>query len=187
MAIGFAGDVAAESSDGVLDAALLPRRAGIAEPGIEPELAFDLWVAGEFRAVIEGNGSSCARRDRAQHPHERGGDGIGLEAVLTHRDGEPRRAFVCDDHRMSGLGEEHGVCLPMPGFLAGGDMRRPIVDRGAGSARPSAFGAPAPLVLGARQIMPPPPVVGALELGMDEAVDRLVADDPVAGLAGEAA
>ena len=35
--------------------------------------------------------------------------------------------------------------------------------------------------------MTPAPVVGALELGMDEAVDRLVADDRVAGLAGKAA
>jgi hypothetical protein len=42
---------------------------------------------------------------------------------------------------------------------------------------PSALFTPPALELAARQVAPPGDVVGALHLGMDEAVDGLVADD----------
>lgn len=144
-------------------------------------------VAGKLCPVIEGDGAAQRVGHGAEHPDERAGDGIGLEAVLAQGDGQARSALVGDDDGVAGLREEHGIGLPMPGFAAGSDMGRPLVDRGARAARPAAFGAPAALVFGARQVMTPAPVVGALELGMDEAVDRLVADDRVAGLAGKAA
>jgi len=44
-------------------------------------------------------------------------------------------------------------------------------------AWPAALGSPAALVLGARQVEAPSPVIGAFELGVDEAVDCLVTDD----------
>src|SRR5512140_3773513 len=69
---------------------------------------------------------------------------------------------------------------------ASGDVRRAGVDRRSllVPARPrSAFGAPAALVFGAGQIVAPAAVVGPFELGIDEAIDRLVADDAVPCLA----
>ena len=42
-----------------------------------------------------------------------------------------------------------------------------------------------PLEPGAWEVVPPPSVVSAARLGMNEAIDRLVADDLVAGLAGK--
>ena len=50
------------------------------------------------------------------------------------------------------------------------------------TSRPSALGAPSPFDFGARQVEPPFGVVGAFELGIDEAVDGLVADDLAAFL-----
>src|SRR3546814_12486014 len=51
---------------------------------------------------------------------------------------------------------------------------------------PSALGAPSALILGAWEIEAPAPVVAALQLGMDEAVDGLMADDLVSNIAREA-
>src|SRR3546814_21185052 len=73
-------------------------------------------------------------------------------------------------------------------LLAGGNAVGAVVDRGTiGVARPAALGTPSPLVFGAREVEAPAPVVGAFELGIDEAVDALVADDLMASFAGEAA
>src|SRR4030095_4484062 len=58
-------------------------------------------------------------------------------------------------------------------------------DKGGGTAALAATQAtPA---LAARQIVPPAVILGAGDLGIDEAVDALVADDLAAGCAGEAA
>src|SRR3546814_3292555 len=51
---------------------------------------------------------------------------------------------------------------------------------------PSALGAPSALILGAWEIEAPAPVVAALQLGMDDAVDGLMADDLVSNIAPEA-
>src|SRR3546814_16117928 len=51
---------------------------------------------------------------------------------------------------------------------------------------PSALGAPSALILGAWEIEAPAPVVAALQLGMDEAVDGLMADDLVSNIARDA-
>src|SRR3546814_8386626 len=73
-------------------------------------------------------------------------------------------------------------------LLAGGNAGGAVVDRGTiGVARLAALGTPSPLVFGAREVEAPAPVVGAFELGIDEAVDALVADDLMARFAGEAA
>src|SRR3546814_8832065 len=73
-------------------------------------------------------------------------------------------------------------------LLAGGNAVGAVVDRGTiGGARPAALVSPSPLVFGAREVEAPAPVVGAFELGIDEAVDALVADDLMARFAGEAA
>src|SRR3546814_9348507 len=69
----------------------------------------------------------------------------------------------------------------------GGDDRGPVMDRSfARLPGPSALGAPSALILGAWEIEAPAPVVAALQLGMDEAVDGLMADDLVSNIAREA-
>jgi len=54
--IGFTGEVAAEASDGVFDAAFLPRFVGVAEEGGEAEALGELEMLGELGSVIEGKG-----------------------------------------------------------------------------------------------------------------------------------
>ena len=46
----FPGQAAAQSSDGIFDAAFLPWRADIAEEGLDADLAGELMVQGELRA-----------------------------------------------------------------------------------------------------------------------------------------
>jgi hypothetical protein len=59
--VGLARDEAAHAADGVLDAALLPRRIWIAEEGFDPE-AVESAVACELGAIVEGNGLAQALR-----------------------------------------------------------------------------------------------------------------------------
>jgi len=56
----------------------LPGCMGIAEEGIDAELAGDALVSGELGAVVEGDGTSQRRRQGLEHADQRGGDGIGL-------------------------------------------------------------------------------------------------------------
>jgi hypothetical protein len=89
--------------------------------------------------------------------------------------------------RLAGGREEHDVGFPMTGLSATLDAVGSRVDRGTvGIAGPAALGPPAALVFGAREVEAPAAVVGALELGIDEAVDGLMADDPMALLMGQA-
>src|SRR3546814_11181142 len=95
---------------------------------------------------------------------------------------------MCEEDRLSGGGEEHGIGLPMACLLAGGNAVGAVVDRGTtGVARTAALGTPSPLVFGAREVAAPAPVVGAFELGLADAVDALVSDDLMARFPGVAA
>ncbi|MET4443388.1 hypothetical protein ABIB75_001658, partial [Bradyrhizobium sp. GM2.2] len=59
--VGLSGDEAAQAADGVLDAALLPRRVRVAEEGLHQE-ALQGKVGGELGAVVEGDGTAqCLR------------------------------------------------------------------------------------------------------------------------------
>jgi hypothetical protein len=77
----------------------------------------------------------------------------------------------------------------MAWHLAGGHIGRafrqgnPAFDEADGAAALAA--AAAALALGSRQIMPPAIVLVTRHLGIDEAVDALVADHLAAGLAGK--
>jgi hypothetical protein len=53
--VGFAREVSAQSSDGVFDAALLPRGARVAEEGLDAELVGDALMAGELGSIVEGD------------------------------------------------------------------------------------------------------------------------------------
>ena len=59
--VGLARQGAAQATDGVLDATLLPRRAGIAEEGLEAE-GMELVMLGELGAVVESNGLTPQQR-----------------------------------------------------------------------------------------------------------------------------
>src|SRR3546814_8827862 len=118
---GFSGEVSTEATDGVFDAAFLPWGVRIAEEGLDSELPFDAVMAGKFGAIVEGDRPSQRRGHWLEQLDDGVGDGIGLEAVLGHGDGEPRVAFMCEEDRLSGGGEEHGIGLPMACLLAGGN------------------------------------------------------------------
>jgi hypothetical protein len=96
---------------------------------------------------------------------------------------------VGDEDGLAGFREEHGVGLPMAGGGAVAGFGGTVVDGlSLGEARGSAaFVAPAALEPSAQQVESPAAVAGAFELGVDEAVDGLVADNPAAGVEGEAA
>lgn len=124
----FARQVSAESADGVLDTALLPWGARIAEVGVEAELTGDALVPVELGTVVEGDRSAQFGGHGGEHPDKGSGDGIGFQAVLLHGDGEPGVSFVCDENGLSGGREEHGIGFPMAWLLSGGDAVGAIVD-----------------------------------------------------------
>ena len=78
--VGLARQGAAQATDGVLDATLLPRRAGIAEEGLEAE-GMELVMLGELGAVVESNGLTPLRRERA----ENGRHGVGNRVSFFSR------------------------------------------------------------------------------------------------------
>src|SRR3546814_5478255 len=124
-------------------------------------------MAGKFGSMVEGDRPSQRRGHWLEQLDEGVGDGIGLEAVLGHGDGEPRVAFMCEEDRLSGGGEEHGIGLPMACLLAGGNAVGAVVDRGTiGVARPAALGTPSPLVFGARWVEEPAPGLGVCAVGV---------------------
>src|SRR5262249_50869013 len=100
-------------------------------------------------------------------------------------------AFMDGEHRLAIFGEQHQVGFPVAGGLAIGGVGRPFghgntaFDEACGASATSA--AEASLALPARQIATPAVVLLAGDLGVDEAVDALVADHPAAGFAGEPA
>src|SRR3546814_2504865 len=101
-------------------AAFLPWGVRIAEEGLDSELPFDAVMAGKFGAIVEGDRASQRRGHLLEQLADGVGDGIGLEAVLGHGDGEQRGAFMCEEDRRSGGGDEHGIGLPMACLLSGG-------------------------------------------------------------------
>ncbi|EXS68217.1 hypothetical protein BF95_17015 [Sphingobium sp. Ant17] len=70
------------------DAAFLPRCAGIAEVGVEAELASNELVAAELSSVVEGDRLSQIGGHGAEHPDKGSCHRIGFQAVLLHGDGE---------------------------------------------------------------------------------------------------
>ena len=100
-------------------------------------------------------------------------------------------ALVEGEDGLAGGAEEHAVGLPVAGGLAIRGGAGPVgegaavSDQGgraaAGAAAPAAGGR------GLGEVVAPGEVVGAGEWRIDEAVDGLVGDDALAGLAGQAA
>ncbi len=177
--VGLAGDEATHSSDGVLDAALLPGCVRIAEEGLDRE-TMQRQMTGELGAVVEGDGLAQLLWQVGEDAYEMTGDAARNLAGDANAEQQARRALMHGQHGLAVLREHHQVGLPMSGHAAVGHLERPICqgntafDEACGAA--ALLAAAAPLALGARQVAPPVEVRGAAELCIDEAVDGLVGD-----------
>ena len=179
--VGLAGQPAAQASDGVFDAALLPGGMGVTEERLDAE-GMELVMAGEFGAVVEGDGLAPGGGQRAQQPGEGGGDRGRRFAWRPVGEQQAGVAFMHGQHGLARGAEEHQIGFPMARDLAVGGRGGPFlqgtpeVDEGSSAA--AAAPAPAPFPLGAGEIVAPGPIrLGARGLGVDEAVDRLMGDD----------
>lgn len=186
----LSGQETAHSADGVLDGALLPWAMGIAKEGFEIEGAQPEMV-GELGSVVEGDGLAQGRR---QGCHD-GFDGVGDEGSgfigWPLADEQAGRSLEQGEDVLVIGGELHEVGLPMSEDLAEFCLLGSFVNGNTALNEACATAAlvPAPAApgLGAGQVMAPGEVVVAGDLGLDEAVDGLVADDLSAGLAGQSA
>src|SRR6185369_1907221 len=178
--VGSARQGSAQSTDGVFDGALLPGAMGVAEEGPDAELVGEDVMLSELGAVVEGDGLAQPPIESLEPGNELISGGMGSFARLLGKQQEAGLAFVRHQDDLAGCSEEHEVGFPMavgPALLDGigaqgnGDA---VFDEAGGGAAP--LGAPTALVLGSRQVVAPSPVVGAADLGVDEAVDGLVAD-----------
>jgi len=188
--VGLARDEAAHTTDGIFDATLLPGGVGIAEESLDGE-AVKHTMTGELGAIVEGHGLAQPRGQAFEERVQMRGDAIGGFVGRPGGEQDAGLALMDGEHGLAVLGEQHEVGFPMPGAVAVGGRHRSFgygntaFDQGCGTAALAA--AETALALAAREIMPPAVVFGAGDLGIDEAVDALVTDHLVAGLAGEPA
>jgi len=188
--VGLAGDEASHSADGVFDAAFLPRGVGVTEEGLQIE-AVQVRMAGEFGAVVEGYGSAQPLGEGLEQLLDQAGDeGCGF-VVRPGGEQDARGAFVHGKDGLAVFCEHHEVGFPVPWRLPiagfGGSLRDGDTAFDEGRRAAAAGASPSAFAFGAREIEPPAIVLGAGDLGVDEAVDGLVADDRSAGLALETA
>src|SRR5579883_2346996 len=188
--VGLAGHEAPHPADGVFDAALLPGGVRIAEEGLDGE-AVQGQMTGELGAVVEGHGLPQALWQGSEQAGEMAGDANGNLAGETDAKQDTRGALVHGQDRLAVFGEHHEVGLPVARDAAIVDMEGPFCqrntafDEACGAA--ASLATDAALALAARQVAPPSEVIGAPDLGIDEAVDGLVGDHFAAALAGEPA
>jgi hypothetical protein len=186
--IGLSRNEASQAADGVLDAAFLPGRVRVAEEGLDRE-PVQPSMPGELGAVVEGDRAAQAGRQRGEDRAEVARDTGGLLVRWPHRDQQARLPLVHGEHGVAVASEQHEVGFPVARGLAVGSVGRafgdwnPAVNEACGATAPAA--AEPPPALAARQVVPPAIVLRAGDLGIDEAVDALVADDLAAGLAGQ--
>ena len=91
--VGRAGDEAAQAAEGVLDAAFLPGRVGVAEEGLHQE-ALQGKVSGELGAVVERDGAAQRLWYGFEQAHEMAGDAGGEFALDGDREQQARGALV---------------------------------------------------------------------------------------------
>ena len=121
--VGFAGHEAAHSSDGVFDTALLPGRVGIAEEGADRQ-AVQLMMAGEFGAVVEGDGLTQLLGQSAEQIEEMTGNAVSGLAGQPDRQQEAGLALVHGQDGLTVFGEHHQVGFPMAAGLSIGGRNR---------------------------------------------------------------
>jgi len=114
--IGFARNEAAHAADGVFDPALLPRRVGIAEEGLDGE-TMKRAMACELGSVVEGYGSAQLSRQTGEEGKEMLGDRLGSLGGRPGGKEEAGLALMDGEDRLAVSGEQHEVGFPMPGVL----------------------------------------------------------------------
>jgi hypothetical protein len=186
--VGLAREEAAHSTDGVLDAALLPGGIGITEERLDGK-PMELLMARELGAVVEGDGLPQLWRQAGEEPEEMARDTSGGLVWWPGCEQQSGLPFVDGEDRLAVFGEQHEVGFPVSWGLAVGRRRRPFCHgntafyegRGAAAAATSE----AALALAAGQIEAPVVVLGTDDLGVDEAVDAFVADHRLARFASQ--
>jgi hypothetical protein len=167
---------AAHPSDGILDAAFLPGRVGVAEEGVDRQ-AVQRTMASKLGTVVEGNGLTLRWRHDAID--EIAGDAVGSLADQPP-DGQQKAglALMHGQDRLTVFCEHHQIGFPMTSGFAIGSLDRPLC-RGNTAFnevwRASALSAAASsFALAAWQIPSPAIVFGTGDLGIDGAIDALV-------------
>ena len=101
--VGASRQLAGQTTKGVFDAALLPRRVRVAEPGLDAEPSAQQIVFTELRSVIERHGLTHTRGHRFHHGAEIIGDRLRRSRLLPHPQSAPRSAFLRHQQELSGL------------------------------------------------------------------------------------
>ena len=123
--IGFSGDEATQATDGVFDAALLPRGVRITEEGLDG-VVVELVMASELGAIVEGDGLSERRRQGGEESEKMLGDGIGFFAGRSRCDDQPAVAIVNGENGLAVFGKENEVGFPMSRGLSIGSRTRAL-------------------------------------------------------------
>ncbi len=141
-------------------------------------------VSGELRAVVERDGAPERLRQRAEQLRDEVGDRTGGLSLRHGGEQQSRGTLVHGEDRLPVFREQHEVGFPVAGRGAVSGLCGALADRDTaghqqrGTATPAA--APAPFALSPRQVVAPAVILVAGDLGVDEAVDALDADDAAA-------
>src|SRR5271166_81411 len=187
--VGVSGQEAAQTANRVFDAALLPWRVRVAEPGLDAKPPAQEIVLAELRSVIEGDGLAPARGQRFHQGAEIVGDRLRRPRLLPHQQGAPRSAFLHHQQELSRFAETHEVGFPIARARSGLHHRRTIMDGNPvqyGRRRPSAIGQ----TLSATVLLARQPAMQRFVEGptapINVTVDRFVADAVAARRLGHA-
>ena len=187
--VGVSGQQAAQTTNRVFDAALLPRRVRVAEPGLDAKPPAQEIVFAELRSVIEGHGLAHARGHRFHQGAEIVGDRLRRSHLLPHQQGAPRSAFLHHQQELSRFAKAHEVGLPIARARSALHHSRTIMNGNPlqyGRRRPSAVGQ----TLSATVLLARQPAMQRFVEGptapINVTVDRLVADAVAARSLGHA-
>ena len=154
----------------VLHSPFLPRRPHVAEERLRP-YRVQLVMPRELRPVVERHAPPHLQRQSPQRSHHRLRDRLRPLALRPQHERQARRALARNQQRLLPNAEQHRVRLPVAELDPVGDLRGPLRQRAAltdehGGTAPLA-GAPAPLRLRLRQVMPPAVVLLPLHLAVE--------------------
>jgi hypothetical protein len=148
-------------------------------------------MAGELAAVVEGDGLAQLLRHRGKQPNEMLCHTLGGSIARPGRQDDPCSPLKHGQRDLTVFCKQDRVGFPMARGRALGRGGWPFSHGNTAFNEPcgaaAAAAAQPALALGARQIAAPAVVLGTGDLGVDEAVDALMADHLAASLAREPA
>ena len=174
---------ATHSAYGVFYSTFLPGRVGIAEEGLDAQFV-ELVMEGELGSVVESDSLTPCRGQGSQHLTHGVGDRQGSLARWPQSDQEAGVALVEGQYCLPISAEEHQVGLPVAWVAAisgalGTVGNRPSHSHEGGWTAPFAA-SPAPPRLGPGQVVAPAVVLLTSHLAVNEPIDALMGDDPIA-------